>query len=368
MARRLRYGLIGGGMMGQEHIRNLALFDEAEVSVVVEPDPGMRAAVRSLLPDVVLLEKIDEFVGRDDIDCAVIASPNFRHVEQLELIAANMNIPVLCEKPLYTDPDDRSRIGAIERLNAGPVWVAMEYRYMPPIAAFLKQVDAATGGIRMITIREHRFPFLTKVGDWNRFNRNSGGTLVEKCCHHFDLMRFALGSDPVRVMASAGQDVNHLDEVYDGERSDIWDNGYVIVDFTSGARGMLDLCMFAEGSQYQEEITAIGAKGKLECFVPGPARLWNRDIGPLPVPKLIESPRNPTGPVETDIPVDPALLTAGDHNGATYFQHQRFLRAAKGEGPVEVSLDDGRWAVAMGIAAQRAAAEGRVVEMDEVLG
>ena len=93
---------------------------------------------------------------------------------------------------------------------------------------------------KMLTLREHRIPFLRKFGDWNRFNRNSGGTLVEKCCHFFDLMRLVAGSDPVRVMASGGQAVNHLDEVYDGQRSDIWDHAYVIVDFESGMRAMLD--------------------------------------------------------------------------------------------------------------------------------
>jgi len=61
----------------------------------------------------------------------------------------------------------------------------MEYRYMPPIAELIRQVHAqeATGPAVMLSIREHRYPFLHKVGDWNRFNRNTGGTLVEKCCH-----------------------------------------------------------------------------------------------------------------------------------------------------------------------------------------
>jgi hypothetical protein len=85
-------------------------------------------------------------------------------------------------------------------------------------------------------------------------------------------MRLILKSDPIRVMASAGQEVNHLDEVYEGRRSDIWDCGYVIVDFASGARAMLELSMFAEGSEYQEEIHAVGPKGKIACNVPGPAR------------------------------------------------------------------------------------------------
>ena len=150
---------------------------------------------------------------------------------------------------------------------------------MPPVARFIEQAEDATGGIRMLTIREHRYPFLDKVGHWNRFNRNSGGTFVEKCCHFFDLMRLILKSEPVRIMASAGQEVNHRDERYDGEAPDIWDCGYVLVDFASGARAMLELCMYAEGSRYQEEISAVGARGKIECLVPGPGRFWPAHLG-----------------------------------------------------------------------------------------
>jgi predicted dehydrogenase len=61
--------------------------------------------------------------------------------------------------------------------------------------------------------------FLRKVNNWNRFNTNSGGTLVEKCCHFFDLMRLFVGGNPVQVMASGAIDVNHKDEVYDGKVS-----------------------------------------------------------------------------------------------------------------------------------------------------
>jgi myo-inositol 2-dehydrogenase/D-chiro-inositol 1-dehydrogenase len=119
---------------------------------------------------------------------------------------------VLVEKPVYTIPRGRRGAARSGPRYPAPIWVAMEYRYMPPIARFRALVHEATGGIKMLTIREHRFPFLEKVGDWNRFNRNTGGTLVEKCCHFFDLMRLILQDEPVRVMASAGQAVNHLDE------------------------------------------------------------------------------------------------------------------------------------------------------------
>jgi myo-inositol 2-dehydrogenase / D-chiro-inositol 1-dehydrogenase len=119
------------------------------------------------------------------------------------------------EKPLFTDPATRAGWRRCASYPA-PIWVAMEYRYMPPVAALIAQAEAATGGVRMLTIREHRFPFLHKVGDWNRFNARTGGTFVEKCCHFFDLMRLILRDDPVRVMASAGQAVNHRDETIGG--------------------------------------------------------------------------------------------------------------------------------------------------------
>lgn len=48
---------------------------------------------------------------------------------------------------------------------------------------------------------------------------------------------------------------------------DIIDNAYVIVDFENGSRGMLDLCMFAEGSKNEQGISVVGDIGKVR-FLP----------------------------------------------------------------------------------------------------
>lgn len=359
----MRYGIIGCGMMGQEHIRNIRLLPGVTVAAIAEPDPGMRETARALAPDAAFCDSIAGLLALPDIDALVIATPNHQHLAQLEEIAATRPLPVLVEKPVYTDPAEASRLEKLQVSYPALIWVALEYRYMPPIAKFLSLAREETGGIAMLSIREHRFPFLPKVGDWNRFNRNTGGTMVEKCCHFFDLMRHALNSEPVRVMASAGQALNHLEERYGDEIPDIWDHGYVIVDFANGARGMLELCMFAEGSRYQEELSAVGPRGKIEALVPGPGRFWPAHLGPAPVPRVIVSPRMPQGPREMEIPVDPTLLEAGDHNGATFYQHRLFLEAVQSGTPPAVSLSDGIAAVRMGLAAQEAAREGRVVTL-----
>ncbi|MBD3763239.1 MAG: Gfo/Idh/MocA family oxidoreductase [Rhodobacterales bacterium] len=355
------YGVIGCGMMGQEHLRHIALLPDARVVAMLEPDAAMRAAAAALAPGARLVDTIADLLALPEVTAILIASPNHVHLAQLEQVAAIRPLPVLIEKPLFIDPADAPRLAALRAAYPAPIWVAMEYRYMPPVARFLDQAQAVTGGVRMLTIREHRFPFLHKVGAWNRFNRTSGGTLVEKCCHFFDLMRLVAGCNPVRVMASGGQAVNHRDEVYGGETPDIWDHAYVIVDFESGLRAMLELCMFAEGSRYQEDLSAEGAAGKIECLVPGPGRFWPAHLGPAPLPKVIVSPRHPAGPVELEVPVDPALLAAGDHNGSAYYQHQGFARAACGLQRHEVSLTDGWWSVAMGLAAQQSAERGEAV-------
>ncbi|MBA3326594.1 MAG: Gfo/Idh/MocA family oxidoreductase [Rhodobacteraceae bacterium] len=363
MTQGLRYGLLGCGMMGQEHVRNISLLPDASVTAILEPDAGMRAAAAALAPDARLVERLEDLLDAE-IDALVIASPNHFHAEQIAAVARIRPLPLMTEKPVCTTLDEARRLEAACADYPAPFWVAMEYRYMPPIARLIAEAQARTGGIRMLSIREHRYPFLDKVGAWNRFDRLTGGTLVEKCCHFFDLMCHILRDRPVRVFASAAQDANHKDEVYDGAAPDVIDNAYVVLDFAGGARAMLDLCMFAEGARYQEEIAATGPLGRIEALAPGPTRFWpEATLGAAPPPQVIVSPRAPKGPLVLEIPIDPALLAAGDHNGATFYQHVRFAAAIRGEGPVEVGLADGLREVRIGLAARRSALTGQAVDL-----
>ena len=367
MTKSVKYALLGCGMMGLEHVKNIALIEGAEVVAVVEPNLEMRERAKKLLENVCFYEDLDSLIRHPELDAIVIVPPNFQHAEQLLYILKHSDLAVLIEKPIVTDVAQVAAIKQAAAAHSAPIWVAMEYRYMPVISQFREGISAAEiGPLKTLTICEHRFPFLSKVGDWNRFNQNTGGTLVEKCCHFFDLMRLLSGSEVVRVYASTGQDVNHLDESYAGESADIIDNAYVILDFASGLRAMLELNMFAEGAQYQEHISAVGASAKLECFVPGPGRFWPVEkLGAAPIAKLVKSPRLPKGPVTTYVEVDAKLLAAGDHNGSTYYQHIGFYKAIVEGAAVEVSVDDGLKAVVIGMAAQHSAATGKAVKMTE---
>ncbi len=69
--------------------------------------------------------------------------------------------------------------------------------------------------------------------------------------------------------------------------------------------------------------------------------------------------------LEKKIEVDPELLSAGDHNGSTYYQHKKFYKVVTEGKEIEVDLHDGLSAVKMGLAAQLSSTEGRTVKMSE---
>lgn len=355
MPHELRYGLIGAGLMGQEHLRNVGALPGASFVAVADPHGPSRDQARMLLgPEPQISADYRDLLARSDIDAIVIATPNHTHAGVLrDVMASGKNI--LSEKPLCTTlQDGRAIVEAAEGCPA-VFWVAMEYRYMPPVARLIELVHGGrVGALKVLAIREHRFPFLPKVGDWNRFNRNTGGTLVEKCCHFFDLMRLVVRSEPVRVYASGAQDVNHLEERYRGETPDILDNAFVVVDFESGVRAMLDLCMFAEGSANQEEIAVTGSRGKVEAF--------------LPSSKVMVATRERGSAVEIDVPLPADVGFERYHHGSSYIEHVRFRDTILAGGKAEVTVSDGLAAVEMGMAAQRSIATGRPVLIEEVRG
>jgi predicted dehydrogenase len=361
----LRYGLVGAGLMGREHARNLAIIPGSRITALSDHDEGSRAeSARLIGSDVKVFSDHRDLLDSGEIDAVLIASPNDTHKAILDdVFAARTPLAVFCEKPICTRIEDVRALAEAARAHKAPVWVGMEYRYMPPLAELIRHVREGTAGtLRMLAMREHRFPFLPKVGDWNRFSRRTGGTLVEKCCHFFDLMRLILQDEPVRVYASGAADVNHRDESYDGETPDIIDNAYAVVDFRSGARAMLDLCMFADGSYWQEEIAAVGDRGKVECFIPASKRFWPQ--AEERHAEIVVSPRETKGPVRRRVDVDEEVLKAGEHHGATYFQHQKFRRAVLDGAPVEVTVEDGLKAVVIGLAAELSLKKQRAVAID----
>lgn len=367
MSQILRYGIIGCGSMGREHIENLRAMGGAEVTAIADPHgPSREAALAILPPGVQVFEHHQPLLASGLCDAVVIATPNFTHIEMMRA-ALQTELHILVEKPLVTRIEDGLEMMALASKRKAMVWVAQEYRYMPPVAEMIRMAhEGAVGRLHQVAIREHREPFYPKVGDWNRFSANTGGTLVEKCCHYFNLMDLILREKPVRVFASGAQRVNHLDEDYGGRRPDILDSAYVIVEYGSGARAMLDLCMFAENSIDNEQIVVVGDQGKLESLLPSLTLRYGRreDWGRR---EIWGQPSGTGKGVAVRRVWDTNIKYPGQHFGASYIEHQHFAAAIRDGRPPEVTLEEGLRSVATGLAAHRSIALGRPVALNEVL-
>jgi predicted dehydrogenase len=364
----IRYGIIGCGSMGREHIENLKALPGVQVAAIADPHAASRDAALALLEQrpARAFGEHRELLASGLCDAVVIATPNFTHAAILaDALASDLHI--LVEKPLVTRIEDGLDLVRRAEGRRGIVWVAQEYRYMPPVAEMIRMAHAgAVGRLHQVAIREHREPFYPKVGDWNRFTANTGGTLVEKCCHYFNLMDLLLRERPLRVFASGGQRVNHLDERYGGRTPDILDSAYVIVEYPSGARASLDLCMFAENSIDSEHIVVVGDEGKLESLLPalvlrhGRREDWGRR----------ETWGQPSGTgkgVSVRRVWDTNIKYPGQHFGASYVEHQRFADAIRRGAPPEVTLEEGLRSVATGLAAHRSIDTGLPVALSDVL-
>ena len=375
MTQVIRYGIIGCGSMGREHIENILALGHSTVTALADPDSNSRERALGLLEGAAtvpaVFEHYQELLEANVCDAVVIATPNFTHAEVMRH-ALPSTAHLLIEKPLCTTLSDCADLVQRAKGRASMVWVAQEYRYMPPVAEMIRLAHAGEiGTLHQVAIREHREPFYPKVGDWNRFNVNTGGTLVEKCCHYFNLMELILQEQAVRVFATGGQRVNHLAERYAGPNGqtvpDILDSAYVVVEYASGARAMLDLCMFAENSTDNEHIVIVGDEGKLESLIPSLVLRHGRraDWGQR---KVWGEPSGSGRGVSHRRVWDTNIKYAGQHFGASYIEHQRFAHAIRNGLAAEVSLEEGMRCVAVGLAAHRSIDTGLPVLLSDVLG
>ncbi|HET9823547.1 MAG TPA: Gfo/Idh/MocA family oxidoreductase, partial [Burkholderiaceae bacterium] len=166
---KIRYGIIGCGSMGREHIENIRALGGGVVTAVADPDAGSRAQAGALLEGQVrLFERHQDLLASGLVDAVVVASPNFTHIGVMrDALATDLHI--LCEKPLVTRVADGVEMLERAKGRKGIVWVAQEYRYMPPVAEMIRIAhEGGVGTVHQVAIREHREPFYPKVGDWNR--------------------------------------------------------------------------------------------------------------------------------------------------------------------------------------------------------
>ncbi len=262
---KLRFGFIGLGAMGFSHVNSIAKLcrDQAEITAVCSGNAANIKRVLEIAPDAKLCRTEAELI-RQPLDAIVVSTPNFTHVQlALDILKAGKHL--FLEKPCGVTKEECQVLLKASKKTKRILMIGHELRYSPYFQKIKQMVDAGEiGKPRMVWCREFRGPFQKKSKNWIQDDRKSGGSLVDKNCHHFDLMNWWVNSRPKRVCAFGNNAVNR---VIKGPHQ-VNDHVTMSFEYANGVIGTHHLCMFAlDFPQEDLEMGIIGDKGLLQTRI-----------------------------------------------------------------------------------------------------
>jgi predicted dehydrogenase len=306
-----------------------------------------RERVRPLLPrECALHADARKVIEDSDVELVYVSTPDHTHAD-LAIAAMAAGKGVLCEKPMATTLEDCDRIiAAVEKTRCFfAVTMQLRYCYWGRVLADLRR-RGELGDLTMMWCHEFRGPFRRdKVDDWIVYHNRSGGPFVEKNSHHWDLFNWWADTPAVRVHAETRNTGIH-------KPGDVWDCGWATVEYAGGAIANLGLSMISPFG-HNLKMGLIGTGGWAEAE-------HTSDGGTV---RFCEN----GSPAERTYR---ANLSAGErelgHGGSELPMIEALLDAAEQGLEPPTHCLWGRESILVGIAAELSAAEGRIVEVDEL--
>ncbi|MEV0824029.1 Gfo/Idh/MocA family protein [Nonomuraea rubra] len=139
-------------------------------------------------------------------DAVIVTTVDAAHARYV-CAALDAGLDVIVEKPLTTDADGCAAIAAAAERATGKLIVTFNYRYSPRNSAVRRLLQQ--GAIGEVTSVHFEWLLDTIHGAdyfrrWHRERASSGGLLVHKSTHHFDLVNWWLDAAPELVFAQTG--------------------------------------------------------------------------------------------------------------------------------------------------------------------
>jgi len=205
--KRRRYALIGTGvrgssMWGADLAKNYS--DVLEFVGLADTNPKRMAAAKEMMGvDCPTFNSFDEMFERARPELLMVTTVDSTHVDYITK-ALDRGIDVITEKPMVTDEKQVKAVLDAARRSKGKVVVAHNYRYAPKHQKIKEIIQS--GEIGPITSVDFSWYLDTSHGAdyfrrWHRLNSKGGSLWVHKASHHFDLVNWWLGADPVEVNA-----------------------------------------------------------------------------------------------------------------------------------------------------------------------
>jgi myo-inositol 2-dehydrogenase/D-chiro-inositol 1-dehydrogenase len=193
----IRVGVIGVGMIGQDHIRRITqVLTGGTVVAVNDIDAARAAEVAAALPGAKAHASARDLIAASDVDAVLVASWGPAHEEQV-IAAIEAGKPVFCEKPLAPSQEACLRIIAAE-LTSGRRYVQVGFmrRYDAAYQAMKATLDDGTIGAPLLMHCAHRNPsvpgyFTTEM------------IISDSSVHEIDLVRWLFDEEIVAASVLA---------------------------------------------------------------------------------------------------------------------------------------------------------------------
>lgn len=213
-----RYGLIGSGHRAQMYTDAIggAHADVATLVAFADTNPGRMEFHRDRMvteygyaPDAITLyphTDVETMITEQQLDRVIITSPDYTHAEMI-VRCLEAGVDVVVEKPLTIDAASAQRIVKAVEETGHQVVVTFNYRYSPRNSSLKEIIQSG----RIGTVLSVTFEWVLDTAHgadyfrrWHREKKNSGGLLIHKASHHFDLVNWWIDDVPARVFASGG--------------------------------------------------------------------------------------------------------------------------------------------------------------------
>ena len=188
----IQVGVIGVGMIGQDHIRRITqVLTGGAVVAVNDVDATRAGQVAASLPGAVVHETAQDLIADDHVDAVLVASWGPAHEEQV-VAAIGAGKPVFCEKPLAPSSDACLRIMDAE-MAAGRrlVQVGFMRRYDVGYQAMKAVVEDGSIGAPLLMHCAHRNPSVPDYGFTTEM------IISDSSVHEIDLVRWLFGEEIV---------------------------------------------------------------------------------------------------------------------------------------------------------------------------
>ncbi len=203
-----RAAVVGTGHRAQTFTRALAERPGHRVAALCDPSPTRMAFHNRLLAEAGAPaatqwepDRFTDMLVKEDIDEVVVTTVDAAH-DRYIVPALKAGCRVVTEKPMTVDADRCARILDTVRATGNSLTVAFNYRFNPVHEKVRELLAEGTVG----EILSVHFEWLLDVRHgadyfrrWHREKHNSGGLMVHKSSHHFDLVNWWLADEPQEV-------------------------------------------------------------------------------------------------------------------------------------------------------------------------